>query len=35
MLNIDFLEKGLGTDSPVHFVHDLLRKIILMLYSIN
>ena len=35
MLNIDFLEKGLGTVSPVHFVHDLLRKMIFMLCSIN
>ena len=35
MLNFDFLEKSLGIVSPSHFVHDLLRKMFLMLYSIN
>ena len=35
MRNFDFLEKGLGIVSPAYFVHDLLRKIFLMLYSIN
>ena len=37
MLNFDFLEKGLGIlgISPVHFVYELLRKMFLMLYSIN
>ena len=35
MLNFDFLEKGLGIVYPHHFVYDFLRKIFLMLYSIN
>ena len=35
MLNFDFLEKGLGIVSPAHFVHDLLRKMFFLLYSIN
>ena len=35
MLNIDFLEKGLGIVSPPHFVYDFLRKVFLMLYSIT
>ena len=35
MLNFDFLEKGQGTDSRSHFVHDFSRKMLLMLYSIN
>ena len=35
MLNIDFLEKGLGIVSPARFGHDLLRKMFLMLYSIT
>ena len=35
MLNIDFIEKGLGIVSLPHFVYDLSRKIFLMLYSIN
>ena len=33
MLNIDFLEKGLGIVSPAHFVNDFLRKVFLKLYS--
>ena len=35
MLNFDFFKKGLGIDSPPYFVYDFLRKIFLMLYSIN
>ena len=35
MLNVDFLEKGLGIVSPAHFVYDFLRKVFLKLYSIN
>ena len=35
MLNFDILEKGLGIVSPAHFVHDLSRKMFLMLYSIR
>ena len=35
MLSLDFLEKGLGIVSQSHFVYDLLRKMFLMLYSIN
>ena len=34
MLNFDFLWKVLGLASP-HFEYDFLRKIFLMLYSIN
>ena len=34
MLNFDFLDKGLGIDSPAHFADDL-TKMFLMLYSIN
>ena len=35
MLNLDFLDKGLGIVSPVHFVYDFSKKNFLMLYSIN
>ena len=35
MLNFDFLEKGLGIVSLLHFVYDFSRKRFLMLYSIN
>ena len=35
MLNLEFLEKGLGIDSPPYYVYDFLRKIFLLLYSIN
>ena len=35
MLNFDFLGKGLGIVSQVHFVYDFSTKIFLMLYSIN
>ena len=35
MLNFDFLDKGLGIVSPVHFVHDFSTKMFLMLHSIN
>ena len=35
MLNFDFLDKGLGIVSPVHFVYDFSPKMFLMLYSIN
>ena len=35
ILNLDFLEKGLGLVSPPHFVRNFLRKIFFMLYSIN
>ena len=35
MLNFDFLDKGLGISSPVHFVYDFSTKMLLMLYSIN
>ena len=34
MLNFDFLEKGLVIVSP-HFVYNFLRKMFLMLNSIN
>ena len=34
MLNFDFVDKGLGTVSPTHFVNDFLTKMFL-LYSIN
>ena len=34
MLNFNFLEKSLGIVSLPHFVYDVLRKILLMLYSI-
>ena len=35
MLNLDFLDKGLGIVSPVHFVYNFSTKMFLMLYSIN
>ena len=35
MLDFDFLEKDLGIDSPPHSGYDLLRKVFLMLYSID
>ena len=35
MLNIDFLEKGLVIVSPPYFVHDFLRKVFLIIYSIS
>ena len=35
MLNLDFLDKGLGIVSLACFVHDISRKMFLMLYSIN
>ena len=35
MLNFVFLDKGLGTISPAHFVYDFSTKIFLMLYSID
>ena len=35
ILNFDFLEKSLEYVSPPYFVHDFLRKIFLMLCSIN
>ena len=35
MLSFYFLEMDLGIVSSAHFVYDLLRKMFLMLYSIN
>ena len=35
MVKFDFLEKGLGTVSPPHFMYDLSRKMFLVLHSIN
>ena len=35
MLNIDFLEKGVGIVSPPHFVYDFSRKKFFMLYPVN
>ena len=35
MFNFDFLDKGLGIVSLVHFVYDFLKKVFLMFYSIN
>ena len=35
LLSSKFLEKGLGTVSPPHFVYDFLTKLFLMLYSFN
>ena len=35
MVNFDFLDKGLRTVSPPHFVYDFSTKMFLMLYSIE
>ena len=35
LLNFDILEKGLGIVSAPHFVNYFLKKMFLMLYSIN
>ena len=35
MLNVDFLDKGLGIVSPAHFVYVFSTEMFLMLYSIN
>ena len=35
MLNFDFLGKGLGIDSPQHFLYEFSGKMCLMLYAIN
>ena len=35
MLNFDFLDKGLGTVSPAHFVYDFSKKMFLMLYLLT
>ena len=35
MLNFDFLGNGLRLVSPPNFAYDLLRKLFLMLHSIN
>ena len=35
MFDSDFLEKGLEIVFPPHFVFDFLRKMFVMLYSIN
>ena len=35
MLNFNFLEKGLGIDSPPHFVYDFSREMLHKLYSSN
>ena len=35
MFNIDFLGKGLGIVSPLHFVYDFSKKMFLMLYYIK
>ena len=35
MLNFDFLEKGLGIVTPLHFVYNFSWKIFLKLYCIN
>ena len=35
MLNLIFSEKGLGQVPPPHFVYDFLRKMFVMLHSIN
>ena len=35
ILNFDFLKKGLGPVSPLHFVLDFSRKIFLISYYIN
>ena len=35
MLKFEFLDKGLGINSPAHFLYDFSTEIFLMLYSIN
>ena len=35
MLNLGFLEKGLGIVSPPHFVNDFSREVFLLVHSIN
>ena len=35
MPNFDFLEKGLGVVSLLHFMYDFSRKMFLVLYYIN
>ena len=35
ILNFEFLDKGLGMVSPVHFAHNFSRKMFCMLYSTN
>ena len=35
MLNFDFLDKGLGINSPAHFVYDFSAEMMLVLHSIN
>ena len=35
MLNLNFLEKGLGIVFLPHFVYDFSRKMFLKLYTIN
>ena len=35
MLDVDFLDKGLGIVSPPHFEYDFSTTMSLMLYSIN
>ena len=35
MLNLDFLDKGLGIVSQAYSVYDFSTKMFLMLYSIN
>ena len=35
MLNLDFLQNGLGIVSPSHFVYDFSIKMLFMLYSIK
>ena len=35
MLNVDYLDKGLGMIPPAHFVYDFSAKMFLMLHSIN
>ena len=35
MINFDFLNKGLGTVSPAHFVYDFSTKMFHKLYSID
>ena len=34
MLNVDFLDKGLGIVAPAHFVYDFSTKMLLTFYSI-